>query len=907
MSYSDQAVTFLFTDIEGSTRLWETCPDLMRQTIAVHDDLLAQIIDNHQGHLFKTVGDGVYAAFTSAKPAAMAAAAIQRAVADTPWELPKPLSVRIALHTGEAHLRQNDYFGLALSRCARLLEIGHGGQTLCSETTEQFLRSDLPADTHIVALGQARLKSLRRPDSVFQINFKGVSTEFPALRSLETYIHNLPIQLTSFVGRDKELNDIQFAAQASRLVTITGPGGSGKTRLALQAGADMLDNFDRGVWLVELASITDPDLVASAIASVLNVREEPGIPLSQSIVRAYAGGNVLIILDNCEHVIDSVAQLVYGILATCPNVKIMATSRERLHVPGEALVRVPAMTLPRKRARMTAADLLENDCTRLFIERATAVQPTFTLTDTNAGYLAQICHRLDGIPLALELAAARANLLSLEQMAQRLADRFRFLSGGSRTMAARQRTLEATIGWSFDLLTEPERELFVRLTVFVGGWTLEAAEEVCSGDGIEHWQVLELLDHLVNKSLVTVDDGATPRYRLLESLRSYGVAKRQESAADLIMRLHAAWFSKLVKKGSQSSATEQVQWMTVLDAEIDNVRTAIDFTRTADWNMCLQLSSGMYFYWYSRGHLSEGVDTLTAALKGAENQFPREIPNDGILMLRSKALSNLAVLYWAADNLDEAEKTILLAMEVCIEMGDEEGTAVNQNNLAIIASSRGDFELMGQLNQKALAYYRKVNDRPHIAACLANAGTSVLNQLDYDTAERHLLQAIAIYEECSDLQGKVAANCSLCEVYFQRGQFEKSAWTAQSGLNLASRTGDRDCQVVLLEILGAALVRMGWPEDGVLLLASATSARNDGVNPRNGLGEDVRRDVLAAADVTLSGGKFISLNAVGAAMTLGEAIAQAATIALGTTHCVVTPAFDEVLDSRACQQAVSFN
>src|SRR5579871_4949806 len=488
-------VTFLFTDIEGSTHLWEEHPEAMRTALARHDALVRGVIERHNGHVFKTVGDAFCAAFPTASEAVHAALAAQQALISEPWPAPLTIKVRMALHTGAAEVRDNDYFGQPLNRVARLLAAGYGGQALLSQTTYDLTHDALPPSVRLKTLGAHRLRDLNRPEPVFQLLHPDLPAEFPALKSLDNVFlpNNLPQQLTSFIGREREMAEIRSLLERSRLLTLTGIGGSGKTRLTLQAAAEVLGQYPDGVWLVELASLTDPDLIPQTVASALNLTEQAARSYTQTLIDHLQAKTLLLILDNCEHLIPACARLCYALLRICPRIKILASSREGLGIAGEMTYRVPSLSLPDSKQSLPLERLRQYEAVRLFIERAQLHKPDFTLTDQQAPALASVCHRLDGIPLALELAAARIRSLSVEEINTRLDNRFRLLTGGSRTALPRQQTLRALIDWSYDLLTDQEKRLLCRLSVFAGGWTLEAAERVCAGENeageaIEEWE-----------------------------------------------------------------------------------------------------------------------------------------------------------------------------------------------------------------------------------------------------------------------------------------------------------------------------------------------------------------------------------------------------------------------------------
>ncbi len=589
-------VTFLFTDIEGSTQLWEKYPEAMKDALAKHDSLLRSIFESHHGHVFKTIGDAFCVAFVSPSDALNASLEAQRVLQTESWG-ETPLKVRMALHTGEAQQRDGDYFGQPLNRVARLMSAGHGGQILISISTQKLIGDKLPSGVMLKDMGERRLKDLIRPERLFQAVAADLPQDFSPLKTLDAFRHNLPVQLTSFVGREKEIAEVKKLISEKRLVTLIGPGGTGKTRLSLQVGADVLDTFDDGVWFVELASVSDPALVAHAVAAVLSVREDQGKPLVDALQDYLRAKSLLLILDNCEHLIESCAELADTLLRSSPGLKIIVSSREALGIAGETSFRVPSLSLPDVHHLPTVEGLTQFDAVRLFIDRAVSVKSDFHVTNANAPAVAQVCHRLDGIPLAIELAAARVKGLSVEQIAARLDDRFRLLTGGSRTALPRQQTLRTSIDWSYDLLSEPERVLLRRLSVFVGDWSLEAVEAVTSDQlSVSSEQltnktdrrllitdnILDLLLRLIDKSLVVEEErGGEARYRLLETIRQYARDKLFESGeVEQLRARHLEFFLKFAEEARPKlRSAEQLELLDRQRSEYENLRVAVGWAR----------------------------------------------------------------------------------------------------------------------------------------------------------------------------------------------------------------------------------------------------------------------------------------------------------------------------------------
>jgi len=600
-------VTFLFTDIEGSTKLWEQQPAAMKAALAKHDSILKEAIAANQGQIIKTTGDGVHAVFTTALDGITAALGAQRQLGQTSDAL--RLRVRMGLHTGEAELREGDYYGSSLNRAARIMSIGHGGQVLLSETTAQLVGEHLPADQQLRDLGNHQLKGLLRPERIFQLVIPDLQADFPPLSSIATVTHNLPPQLTSFIGREKEIAAIHAALNTARLVTLTGSGGTGKTRLSMEVGTQELARFADGVWIVELAPLSDPAQIVPSLARTFGLQESPFIPLTTTVNDYLHTKKLLLILDNCEHLIAACARLADNLLHQCAGLIILASSREALGIAGEAIYHTPS--------------LAETESIRLFVERAQAVNSKFAVSESNAQAVAQICARLDGIPLAIELAAARTKLLSADQIAARLDDRFKLLTGGSRTALPRQQTLRALIDWSYSLLSEEERALLRRLSVFAGGWTLEAAEFVCPD-----LDVLELLSQLVNKSLVVVDDadGDATRYHLLETIRQYARDKLLDANESLEARnRHGHYFLQVAEKAEpEMYQADSGKLIEMLESEWGNLQAALEWTTEQDIDSALRMIYALQMFWVRNGHHGQGRFLTESVIARAEALPPLE-------------------------------------------------------------------------------------------------------------------------------------------------------------------------------------------------------------------------------------------------------------------------------------------
>jgi predicted ATPase/class 3 adenylate cyclase len=570
-------VTFLFSDIEGSTVRWDANPEAMASALARHDAVMRATLEERGGHIFKTMGDAFCVAFATAPDAFIAALEVQRAVAAEDFSAVDDLRVRIALHTGATDERDGDYFGPTVNRVARLLAIGHGGQVLVSGIAADLVQSEMPPESSLRDLGNHRLKDLAHPEHVFQLVTPDLPEAFPALNSLNYLANNLPAQLTSFVGREDVIADIKALLKQHRLVTLVGTGGAGKTRCAIQVGAELVDGSGNGVWLAELAPIADPSLVASVVARALNVQESPNKPILDTLLAYLKRKRLLLIFDNCEHVIEEARRVVGAILRDCPEAHILVTSREPLNISGEQTYRMPSLAVP-SNDRFSTEEASRFGALQLFVDRALSSDKSFALTTENAPHVSEICRRLDGIPLAIELAAARVKMLSPQQLAQKLDERFRVLTGGDRSALPRQQTMRALIDWSYDLLSDDERVLFRKLSIFAGGFTLESASAVCSDEMIDELAVFDLLSSLVDKSLVQAEPaGSGTRYRLLESTRQYAREKLADvGEADTVARAHAGAFAVLAEQLDDTyETTPDRAWFAQAEPELENLRAAL--------------------------------------------------------------------------------------------------------------------------------------------------------------------------------------------------------------------------------------------------------------------------------------------------------------------------------------------
>jgi predicted ATPase/class 3 adenylate cyclase len=809
-------VTFLLTDIESSTRLWEEHPDQMSEAVARHDGLAAAIIGQHGGTLVKSRGEGdsLFAVFARALEAVTAAGDLQRALQTEAWPEGTPLRVRMAVHTGDAALRGGDYFGAAINRCARLRAAAHGGQVVLSGATHGLVQDNLPEDVSLKDLGPHCLKDLQRPQNVFQIVRHDLPSDFPPLKSLDALPTNLPAQLTRFIGREREMDRVKRLLVDTRLLTLTGAGGVGKTRLALQVAADVLEEYPEGVWLVELAALPDPALVPQDVAAAVRVREEPNRSLVDTLSNALRRRRMLLVLDNCEHLLEACAPLALTLLRQCPDLQVLATSREPLGISGETIWRVPSLEAPAPMAREAVEEVTQYEAVRLFIDRAREVRPGFTVTNDTAPAVAQICHRLDGIPLAIELAAARVRALSVKQLMARLDDRFRLLSGGSRTALPRQQTLRAAIDWSYDLLSEPERTLLRRLSVFAGGWTLEAAEAVCEGDPVEGWQVLDVLTRLVEKSLVVYeeDEQGNGRYRLLETVRQYGRERLLEGGeADWLRSRHGHFFARRAEEGeAELVRAGQVAMVGRLAVEHENLRAALEWAIHTDTQAALRMGGSLWRFWKIRGHQREGREWLRRALAA-----PGAEPSTAA---RAMALHGLAWLTNYLGSLDEACSAREESVAIWRQLGNEKRLAEAINGLGHDFNALGDPRRAAVLIEDGLRLCRQIGDKTGTGRALSGLGFLARVARDYPRADALLAESLYLHRELGHRQQTSFALTHLGLSALEQGRPREGIELLEQSLDHARELEDGHQMAEVLSLLGAWHTRLGNHQAAAALL-----------------------------------------------------------------------------------------
>jgi predicted ATPase/class 3 adenylate cyclase len=843
-----QTLTFLFTDIEGSTAMLQRLGGSYAEVLAGHHGIIRAGLAAHHGREVDTQGDAFFAVFPAPSACVAAAVEMQRAFVAHRWPADYPVRVRMGIHSGEAAQTAVGLVGLEVHRAARIAAVAHGGQIAVSAATAALLSDPLPAGVSLRDLGLHRLKDLGRPERIFQLDADGLPTAFPPLASLDNpkLRNNLPAQVSSFIGRDAQLAEVRRLIGESRLVTLTGAGGAGKTRLGLQAAAGLLDGSGDGVWFVDLAPLQDGELVAAAVASALGIREDAGRPIADTLAEAVGDRSLLVLLDNCEHLIDACAKLADALLRGCPNIVLLATSREPLGIDGEHVYRVPSMVTP---AEGDGVDAIRSaEAVRLFADRAGQQGARLSWDPQAAEVAGRICRRLDGIPLAIELAAARLRVMSVTELDARLDQRFSILTGGSRAALPRQQTLLAMVDWSWELLTPAERHVLAGLSVFAGGFDLAAAEAVTAGEIVSVDEVLGHLGGLIDKNLVHFDDtGAGPvRYRLLETVRQYAMRRLEghdRAAADEVGAAHRDHYLGLARAGAPHLvARDQAEWLDRLDLELDNLRAAIAFSlRRGDAAAGIGLAAALRIFWKARGHASEGVDALRAllGLPGAQDAT----------VLRATALASAAYLLeqtggyaTAAEYCDEALAIArpagddLLAADAATirafvlvrlgqqaaalpliaqtlglarRLGDPHLTARLLSARSYAVGFEGDLEAAAADAAESLRLFRQAGDRREVGTMLGNLGYAELSLGELGRARGHLHESLDIARELDDGYGVVyetfnlglaeyltgspgAAEALFAESFDLAGRVRMSAGTAYALMGLAMAGSGHD-------------------------------------------------------------------------------------------------------------------
>jgi predicted ATPase/class 3 adenylate cyclase len=790
-------ITFLFTDIEGSTKLSQDFPEKLHVALERHNQILKEVMESYNGFIYDMIGDSFFCAFENAVDTVKAAVQIQTELKKEIWD-EAVIKVRIGIHSGSAEWNGERYMGyITLARTARIMEAAYGEQILISNNTHSLYlegsktqskkKSEIKSSSHRVFevnfrdFGERRLKDVIEPIRLFQIESDGLREEFPPLKTLDARPNNLPIQLTSFIGREKEMKFIKEELKLHRLLSLTGAGGAGKTRFALQTAAEVIDEFENGVWFVDLSALKDIALLSSTMITALGIKEESMKTSDETLIDYLKDKEILIILDNCEQLINACALLTERLLSSCPRLKMISTSREAMNCGGEFTYRIPPLTQPDPNQNNTPEELIQYESVRLFIERALSVNPNFRVTNENAPALAEVCSRLDGIPLAIELASARTKILSIEKIYERLDDRFNLLTGGKRTALPRQQTLRALIDWSYDLLSESEKILWSRLSVFNGGWTLEAAEEVCSDETIDKNDILDLLSQLTEKSVI-IYDGTKDRYRILESLKQYGIEKLSERNEIFIQHLN--YFLELSEKAAPELKGENAKiWLDRLEANHNNLQSAIEWgVSNANTEKAAQVASALGKFWNTRGYFFIGIKLFEIILDKSNDLSKTE---------KALILNWIGIYNKYLGKYKQSQKFFKESLELRRELRDNHGISVSLNSLGNVTYFIGDYEQAQKYFEESLELRREIGDKYGIASSLGNLGNLAYYRGDY-------LQAQMYFEESLILSRDLKANILIAGLLFSLGgvalscgDYEQARKYYAESLILYRETGDK--------------------------------------------------------------------------------------------------------------------
>jgi predicted ATPase/class 3 adenylate cyclase len=862
-------VTFLFTDIEGSTRLLQELKDRYAPVREEHNTIVRRAVADAGGIEVGTQGDSFFVAFQGAAEAVRAAVDAQRALAEHRWPPGGIIRVRMGLHTGEGVAAGDDYVDINVNRAARIADAANGGQIIVSDATRSLVERDLPDGASFRDLGLHRLKDIAQPEHLHDIMVEGLPSDFPPPRTLDARPNNLPAQLTSFVGREEEIAEVRELLGGTRLLTLTGPGGTGKTRLALQTAAETLTEYKDGAFFVDLSSLTDPALVPAAVAGALGVPEVAGQPILEMVKDHLRDRDLLLILDNFEQVVDA-GMVIEDLLTAAQKVKIMVTSRIVLGLRGEQEYRVPPLDPPDPERLPDLATFRQIEAVRLFIERAVAVSPRFRVTEESAPAVAKITARLDGLPLAIELAASRTKLLSPEQLLVRLEQRLPILTSRARTLPQRQRTLRDAIAWSHDLLDEAERRLFARLSVFTGGWTLESEEAVCDPEAIGV-DPLEGLTSLVDQSLVRRNEanGGDPRFSMLETIREFGLGQLQANDdIDEVVRRHAEHFLRLALEAEPHlTADDQGEWLDRCDVEHPNIRAALRWAIDARQAERAQEAAGaLWRFWQQRGHLAEGQEWFKEILAMPSGQGPTAA--------RAKALIGAGGMAWWQQDREAAGAFYKEALAIERELGDAARIAEALYNLSFVVAGE-DMDSATRMLEESVQLFRGVENERGVAQGLAMLVMPDAASGRWDAVVTKLEEVVAIWRRLGDRLHIAFDLLWLAFAYGRLGRREDARSAGIEALELFREAHNATGIGIALTDLAFLATWEGRHEDALKLEGASRSLKERVGGPPGAIGGLLEGDPAEEARAYLSEDVARRAWEEGVAMGVDEAVALA--------------------------------
>lgn len=777
------SVTFLFTDIEGSTKLAQKNNDAYLAALDKHHEVLYEVIDSNNGFVFKIIGDSFCCAFNNSTDAVNAAIKSQIKLKSIDWK-DTEIKVRMGIHSGEAEFINKDYSGyVTLSRSQRIMSVAYGEQILITQEVFDALKENHETEFSFKDFGERKLKDIIKPEHIYQIVSDGLRTDFPPLKSLDARQNNLPTSVSQFVGRRKEIDEIKQLFTKIRLLSLTGAGGTGKTRLAIQLASELIDEFENGIWIIEFSPVTDPDLIVKEISTVLNLKEDPAIDGLQALRDFLKNKSTLLIFDNCEHLLNRCAQVSETLLSYCTKLKIISTSRESFNIQGETLYRIPPLSMPENIKKESFESLIEYESVKLFLDRAVSVNPKFTLTKENIYAVAELCKKLDGIPLAIELASKRVNVLPVEKILERLDDRFKLLNSGNSTALPRQKTLRALIDWSYDMLNPSEQILLQRLSIFMGGWTLETSEEICSDETIDQYEILDLMESLLNKSLIYFNEvGGKGRFGILESIKYYALEKLSDTINNhqkhLTYFLNFSSYSNQKKKG-----TGQLEWLNAMSTELDNIRGNTHWALNNNPEDAVRIVINTYDFWNHKGYLQEGFDTSMKVLNSVD------ITNK---KLKADLLSRLAIFCYEQGKFTELENFSNEALNLYREENDEEGILNTLNTLGQKSFIELDLNNAVKLYEEALALSDSTDSKVGKATTLYNLSFPVGNLGDFQRSISLQEESLKLSREIKNEHLTAQVLLSLSVALTRRtGDIKKAAVYSEESLLISRRIDDQ--------------------------------------------------------------------------------------------------------------------